>query len=105
MLRNYRFRHHYKYMSRLPDDQDVTATYRGDATGAYLAGGAIRAISRRTSTLTAVFRNPKLPVRHDGSGGNIGGEVTKIVAGRKIESTAAIELREAGHWKSTIDRR
>ncbi len=66
-----------------------TATYRGNANGAYLAGGAMSYFTANAE-LTAVFRNV------DGTsvaGSKIDGEVTNIVAaGKSIKGS--IELRE-----------
>ncbi len=66
-----------------------TATYNGDATGAYMAGGAMSYFEADVE-LTAVFRNV------DGSsvaGSKIDGEVTNIVAAGKMID-GSIELRE-----------
>ena len=61
------------------DGRDLTATYRGNANGAYLAGGMASYFTADVE-LTALFRNL------DGStvtGSNISGEVTNITAGGK----------------------
>ena len=65
------------------------ATYSGDANGAYLAGGDMSYFTADV-TLTAVFRNGIAGA----DPGNIGGEVTNIVAGGK-SINGSIELREA----------
>ena len=70
-----------------PGDQE-TATYRGDANGAYLAGGAMSYFTADVE-LTAVFRNGIAGADQ----GNIGGEVTNIVAAGK-SINGSIELRE-----------
>ena len=69
-------------------DQE-TATYRGDANGAYLAGGAMSYFTADVE-LTAVFRNGIAGADQ----GNIGGEVTNITAAGK-SIAGSIELREA----------
>ncbi len=67
--------------------ESITATYNGDANGAYLAGGAMSYFTANVS-LDAEFVNDA------GTGrGTIEGEVTNIVAGGKSIS-GSIELRE-----------
>ena len=69
--------------------EQETATYRGNANGAYLAAGAMSYFEADVE-LTAVFRNG---IAGADPGGNIGGEVTNIVAaGKSIDGS--IELRE-----------
>ena len=74
--------------SIVPDaGERETATYRGDANGAYLAGGAMSYFTANVS-LTAEFVNDA------GTGrGTIEGEVTNIVAAGK-SINGSIELRE-----------
>ena len=75
--------------SIVPDAGDQeTATYSGNANGAYLAGGAMSYFTADVK-LTAVFRNAIAGADQ----GNIGGEVTNITAaGKSIDGS--IELRE-----------
>ena len=68
--------------------EQETATYNGDANGAYLAGGKMSYFEADVS-LTAVFRNGIAGA----DPGNIEGEVTNIVAGGKSIS-GSIELRD-----------
>ena len=72
------------------DGQDVTATYRGDANGAYLAGGDTSYFTADVE-LTAEFRNPTGGA--DDGAGSIVGEVTNIVAGGQ-QMAGSIELQE-----------
>ena len=69
------------------EDKDMTATYRGDANGAYLASGAMSYFEADV-TLTAEFQN----AANSGSG-SISGAVTNIVAGGK-SIAGSIELQE-----------
>ena len=69
------------------EDRDMTATYRGDANGAYLADGNMSYFEADV-TLTAEFQNEA------GTGtGSIEGEVTNIVAGGK-SIAGSLELQE-----------
>ena len=69
------------------EDKDMTATYRGDANGAYLADGNMSYFEADV-TLTAEFQNAA------GTGsGSIEGEVTNIVAGGKSVA-GSLELQE-----------
>ena len=69
------------------EDKDLTATYRGDANGAYLADGNMSYFEADV-TLTAEFQNAA------GTGsGSIEGEVTNIVAGGK-SIAGSLELQE-----------
>ena len=71
----------------VPLDKDMTATYRGDANGAYLAGGDSSYFTGDV-TLTAEFVNAA------GTGsGSIEGEVTNIVAGGQ-SMAGSIELQK-----------
>ena len=72
------------------DGQDVTATYNGNANGAYLAGGDTSYFTADV-TLTAEFQNPT-GAGDDGIG-SIVGEVTNIVAGGQ-QMEGSIELQE-----------
>ena len=72
------------------DGQDVTATYDGNANGAYLAGSDTSYFTADV-TLTAEFRNPTGGT-NDGTG-SIVGEVTNIVAGGQ-QMAGSIELQE-----------
>ena len=68
-------------------DKSVTATYRGDANGAYLAGGTMSYFEADV-TLNAEF------VNDGGAGeGTISGDITSIVAGGK-SIDGSIELQE-----------
>ena len=71
------------------DGQDVTATYNGDANGAYIAGGETSYFTGSVS-LTAEFINPT-GTGTDGRG-SIGGAVTNIVAGGQ-QMAGSIELQ------------
>ena len=75
------------------DGQDVTATYRGDANGAYLAGSDTSYFTADVS-LTAEFRNPTSAdtATTDGTG-SIVGEVTNIVVGGQ-SMAGSIELQK-----------
>ena len=68
-------------------DKDMTATYRGDANGAYLADGAMSYFEADV-TLTAEFQNAA-----DAGSGTISGDVTNIVAAGK-SIAGSIELQE-----------
>ncbi|MCY3825306.1 MAG: hypothetical protein OXG62_15710, partial [Nitrospinae bacterium] len=72
------------------DGQDVTATYRGDANGAYIAGGATGYFTADV-TLTAEFQNPTGGTT-DGTG-SIQGAVTNITAGGQ-SIAGSIELQK-----------
>ena len=72
------------------DGQDFTATYTGDANGAYLAGTDTSYFTADV-TLTAEFQNPTGGT-DDGSG-SIEGSVTNIVAGGQ-SMAGSIELQE-----------
>ena len=72
------------------DGQDFTATYRGNANGAYLAGGDTSYFTADV-TLTAEFVNPT-GAGIDGTG-SIEGEVTNIVAGGQ-SMAGSIELQK-----------
>ena len=72
------------------DGQDFTATYRGNANGAYLAGSDTSYFTADV-TLTAEFVNPT-GVGIDGTG-SIEGEVTNIVAGGQ-SMAGSIELQK-----------
>ena len=71
------------------DGQDFTATYRGKANGAYLAGGDSSYFTGDV-TLTAEFENPTGTATGTGS---IEGEVTNIVAGGQ-SMAGSLELQE-----------
>ena len=73
------------------DGQDVTATYRGDANGAYIAGGDTNYFTASVE-LTAEFQNPTGGAATDNRG-SIGGAVTNIVAGGQ-SMTGSIELQK-----------
>ena len=70
--------------------QDVTATYRGNANGAYLAGSDTSYFTADV-TLTAEFQNPTGAT--DDASGSIVGAVTNIVAGGQ-RMDGSIELQE-----------
>ncbi len=72
------------------DGQDVTATYNGNANGAYLAGSDTSYFTADV-TLTAEFQNPT-GAGTDGTG-SIVGAVTNIVAGGQ-RMDGSIELQE-----------
>ena len=72
------------------DGEDVTATYRGDANGAYLAGGET-SYFRGSVELTAEFQNPT-GTGTDGEG-SIEGAVTNITAGGQ-SMAGSIELQK-----------
>ena len=72
------------------DGQDVTATYTGNANGAYLAGGGTSYFTADVS-LTAEFQNPTGGT--DDGTGSIVGEVTNIVAGGQ-QMAGSIELQK-----------
>ena len=72
------------------DGKDVTATYQGDANGAYIAGGATGYFTGSVE-LTAVFQNPTDGAATDNAG-SIGGAVTNIVAGGQ-PMAGSIELQ------------
>ncbi len=72
------------------DGQDVTATYTGNANGAYLAGSDTSYFTADV-TLTAEFQNPT-GAGSDGSG-SIVGAVTNIVAGGQ-RMVGSIELQD-----------
>ena len=72
------------------DGQNFTATYRGDANGAYLAGSDTSYFTADV-TLTAEFRNPTGGT--DDGTGSIVGEVTNIVAGGQ-QMAGSIELQK-----------
>ncbi len=72
------------------DGKDFTATYKGDANGAYLAGGDSSYFTGDV-TLTAEFKNPT-GTGTDGSG-SIEGAVTNIVAGGQ-SMAGSIELQK-----------
>ena len=74
----------------MKDGQDFTATYSGNANGAYLAGGDTSYFTAGV-TLTAEFQNPTGGTG-DGTG-SIVGEVTNIVAGGQ-SMEGSIELQE-----------
>ena len=73
------------------DGQDVTATYRGDANGAYLAGSDTSYFTADV-TLTAEFQNPTGGAASDNSG-SIQGAVTNIVVGGQ-QMAGSIELQK-----------
>ena len=80
------------------DGQDVSATYRGDANGAYLAGGET-SYFRASVELTAEFQNPtsdtpgqQTPTAADGKG-SIQGAVTNISVGGQ-SMAGSIELQK-----------
>ena len=73
------------------DGQDVTATYRGDANGVYIAGGDSSYFTADVE-LTAEFRNPTGGSSTNNSG-SIQGEVTNITAGGKSVA-GSIELQK-----------
>ena len=72
------------------DNGDFTATYTGDANGAYLAGSDSSYFTGDV-TLTAEFRNP--PGGTANGTGSIVGEVTNIVAGGQ-SMAGSIELQK-----------
>ncbi len=72
------------------DGKNMTATYRGDANGAYLASGAMSYFEADV-TLTAEFRNPTGGTTN--GEGSIQGEVTNIVAAGK-SIAGSIELQK-----------
>ena len=73
------------------DGQDVTATYRGDANGAYIAGGETSYFTADVE-LTAEFQNPTAGAASDNTG-SIQGAVTNITAGGK-SIAGSIELQK-----------
>ncbi len=79
------------------DGKDVTATYRGNANGAYIAGGDTRYFTGSVE-LTAEFQNPKSDTPDattpapDGEG-SIQGAITNIVAGGQ-PMAGSIELQK-----------
>ena len=76
------------------DGQDVTATYNGDANGAYIAGGDTSYFTGNVS-LTAVFQNPTGGTT-DGEG-SIQGAVTNIVAGgQSLEGSIELQTQLLG---------
>ncbi len=81
------------------DGKDFTATYRGNANGAYLAGSDTSYFTGNV-TLTAEFKNPTGGTT-DGTG-SIQGEVTNIVAGRQ-SMAGSIELQKQPFLADTID--
>ena len=72
------------------DGEDVTATYQGDANGAYIAGGET-GYFRASVELTAEFQNPTGDGQ-DGEG-SIEGAVTNITAGGQ-SMAGSIELQK-----------
>ena len=74
--------------SFVDDGKDFTATYRGNANGAYLAGSDSSYFTGDV-TLTAEFQNPLTGA----STGSIVGEVTNIVAGGQ-SMAGSIELQK-----------
>ena len=72
------------------DGQDFTATYNGNANGAYLAGSDTSYFTADVS-LTAEFQNPTGGT--DDGTGSIVGEITNIVAGGQ-QLEGSIELQE-----------
>ncbi len=81
------------------DGEDVTATYKGDANGAYLAGGET-GYFRATVELTAEFQNPT-GTGTDGEG-SIEGAVTNITAGGQ-SMAGSIELQKQTFDNDTIN--
>ena len=76
------------------EGKDVTATYRGDANGAYIAGGDTGYFTASVE-LTAEFQNPITQedmTAADGEG-SIQGSVTNIVAGGQ-QMAGSIELQK-----------
>ena len=73
------------------DGKDVTATYRGDANGAYLADGEMSYFEADVE-LTAEFKNPTGGADAENNG-SIEGEVTNIVAAGK-SIAGSIELQK-----------
>ena len=73
------------------DGKDVSATYRGDANGAYLAEGAMSYFEADV-TLNAEFNNPT-GTDNSLNNGSIEGEITNIVAGGK-SIAGSIELQK-----------
>ncbi len=80
------------------DGQDVSATYRGDANGVYIAGGDT-SYFRGSVELNAEFQNPtsdtpgqQTPTAADGMG-SIQGAVTSIVVGGQ-QMAGSIELQK-----------
>ena len=73
------------------DGEDVSATYTGDANGAYVAGGDTSYFTADV-TLTAEFQNPTGGAATDNEG-SIQGEVTNIVAGGQ-QLAGSIELQK-----------
>ncbi len=78
------------------EDKDMTATYRGDANGAYLADGNMSYFEADV-TLTAEFQN----AANTGSG-SISGAVTNIVAAGK-SIAGSVELQEHSFTDGTIN--
>ena len=74
------------------DGKDLTATYRGNANGAYIAGGDTSYFTGIVE-LTAEFQNPTGPATATNANtGSIGGAVTNIVAGGQ-SMAGSIELQ------------
>ena len=73
------------------DGKDVSATYTGDANGAYLAGGSMSYFEADV-TLNAEFNNPT-GTDNTVNNGSIEGEITNIVAGGK-SIPGSIELQK-----------
>ena len=86
------------------EGKDVTATYRGDANGAYIAGGET-GYFRASVELTAEFQNPITQgnINADDGEGSIQGSVTNIVAGGQ-SMAGSIELQKQRPLGDDISR-
>ncbi len=79
------------------DGKDITATYRGDANGIYIAGGET-SYFKADVELTAEFQNPTSddPAATDGEG-SIQGAVSNITAGgQRIEGNIELQKKSLG---------
>ncbi|MCY3771852.1 MAG: hypothetical protein OXG98_07525 [Gemmatimonadetes bacterium] len=86
--------------SFVDDGQDVTATYTGDANGAYIAGGDTSYFTGSVE-LTAEFKNPTGGT--DDGTGSIGGAVTNIVAGgQQLAGSIELQKQTLGNDISTV---
>ena len=78
------------------DGKDVTATYSGNANGAYIAGGDTSYFTASVE-LTAEFQNPTGRTADDNEG-SIGGAVTNIVAGgQSMEGSIELQKQTLGN--------
>ena len=81
------------------DGKDVTATYTGDANGAYIAGGDTSYFTASVE-LTAEFNNPTGGT--DDGEGSIEGAVTNITAGgQSLEGSIELQKQTLGNDIST----